>query len=216
MMSERNNLILQQLDSFCPDPKPSLIYTTPYQLLIAVLLSARCKDERVNQVTPSLFQEAPTPQSMRMLPIEKIETLIHSCGFFKVKARYIQKLSEQLCTHYNGQVPSTFEALEGLAGIGHKTASVVMGHAFGAKTFPVDTHIHRLSLKWQLSKGPSVEKIEADLKRSFPDTIWHKLHLQMIEYGRNYCNRFACTSRKPCPICQALLNFDTASGKQLL
>ena len=206
MMHKRATIILKQLDIFCPDPKPSLTYETPYQLLIAVLLSAQCKDERVNQVTPRLFQEAPTPQAMVKLPIETIERIIHSCGFFKVKSRYIHKLSEQLCTHYNGQVPATFEALESLSGIGHKTASVVMGHAFGMKTFPVDTHIHRLSLKWQLSKGPSVEKVEADLKCIFPDSIWHKLHLQMIDYGRNYCNRFACTSKKLCPICKALLD----------
>lgn len=203
-MLKRTDIILKLLDHFCPDPQPSLIYSTPYQLLIAVLLSAQCKDERVNKVTPQLFQEAPTPQSMRQLPLKRIEAIIHSCGFFKVKARYIHELSEQLCTLYDGQVPASFEALENLSGVGHKTASVVMGHAFGEKTFPVDTHIHRLSLKWQLSKGPSVEKVEADLKQLFPDTIWHKLHLQMINYGRNYCNRFACTSKKICPICQAL------------
>ena len=210
-MIKRAAIILEQLDHFCPNPKPSLIYETPYQLLIAVLLSAQCKDERVNQVTPHLFQVAPTPQIMLKLPIEEIETIIHSCGFFKVKARYIHTLSEQLCTHHQGNVPSTFEALEKLSGVGHKTASVVMGHAFGAKTFPVDTHIHRLSLKWQLSKGPSVEKVEADLKRIFPNSIWHKLHLQMIDYGRNYCNRFACTPKKLCPICEALLNLDKTS-----
>ncbi len=210
-MHKRARIILDQLDIFCPDPKPSLIYKTPYQLLIAVLLSAQCRDERVNQVTPRLFQEAPTPQEMRKLPLEVIETIIHSCGFFKVKARYIHTLSEQLCAHYNGQVPSSLEALERLSGVGHKTASVVMSHAFGAKTFPVDTHIHRLSLKWRLSKGPSVEKVEADLKRIFPDSVWCKLHLQMIDYGRNYCNRFACTSKKVCPICKMLLALEKAS-----
>ena len=209
-MHKRARIILDQLDVFCPNPKPSLIYETPYQLLIAVLLSAQCKDERVNQVTPHLFQKAATPQAMVQLPIEAIENIIHSCGFFKVKARYIHELSEQLCTKHNGQVPSTVEALESLSGVGHKTASVVMGHAFGAKTFPVDTHIHRLSLKWQLSKGPSVEKVEVDLKRIFPDSVWHKLHLQMIDYGRNYCNRFACTSKKLCPICKALLDLKKA------
>lgn len=203
-MLKRTDIILKLLNHFCPDPQPSLVYSTPYQLLIAVLLSAQCKDERVNKVTPQLFQEASTPQAMRQLPLKRIEAIIHSCGFFKVKARYIHELSEQLCTLYDGQVPASFEALESLSGVGHKTASVVMGHAFGEKTFPVDTHIHRLSLKWQLSKGPSVEKVEADLKQLFSDTIWHKLHLQMINYGRNYCNRFACTSKKLCPICQAL------------
>ena len=204
-MHKRAKIVLDQLNTFCPNPKPSLQYETPYQLLVAVLLSAQCKDERVNQVTPHLFQEAATPQAMVQLPVEKIENIIYPCGFFKVKARYIHTLSKQLCTQYNGQVPSTLETLESLCGVGHKTASVVMSHAFGAKTFPVDTHIHRLSLKWQLSKGPSVEKVEADLKRIFPDSIWHKLHLQMIDYGRNYCNRFACTSKKLCPICKALL-----------
>ena len=205
-MHNRVKIILDQLDVFCPNPKPSLTYETPYQLLIAVLLSAQSKDERVNKVTPHLFQEAATPQSMVQLPVEAIEKIIRSCGFFKVKARYIHELSKQLCVNYNGQVPSTFEDLESLSGVGHKTASVVMGHAFGAKTFPVDTHIYRLSLKWQLSKGPSVEKVETDLKRIFPDSLWYKLHLQMIHYGRNYCNRFACTSKKLCPICKALLN----------
>ena len=210
-MHKRARIILDQLDTFCPDPKPSLTYETPYQLLIAVLLSAQCKDERVNRVTPKLFQQGPTPQSMVKLPIEALETIIYPCGFFKVKARYIHELSQQLCTQYNGQVPSTLEALERLSGVGHKTASVVMSHAFGAKTFPVDTHIYRLSLKWGLSKGPSVEKVEADLKRIFPDSVWYKLHLQMIDYGRKYCNRFACTSQKLCPICKALLELEKPS-----
>jgi len=205
-MHKRAKIVLDQLNTFCPNPQPSLHYETPYQLLIAVLLSAQCKDERVNQVTPHLFQEAATPQAMVRLPVELIEKIIYSCGFFKVKARYIHELSVQLCTNYNEQVPSTLEDLESLSGVGHKTASVVMSHAFGAKTFPVDTHIHRLSLKWQLSKGPSVEKVETDLKRIFPDFMWHKLHLQMIHYGRNYCNRFACTSKKLCPICKNLLD----------
>lgn len=209
-MHKRARIILDQLDVFCPNPKPSLTYETPYQLLVAVLLSAQCKDERVNQVTPHLFQEAATPQAMVQLPVEKIENIIYPCGFFKVKARHIHELSIQLCTNYNGQVPSTLEDLENLSGVGHKTASVVMSHAFGAKTFPVDTHIHRLSLKWQLSKGPSVEKVEADLKRIFPDSVWYKLHLQMIHYGRNYCNRFACTSKKLCPVCKALLDLKKA------
>ncbi len=200
----KRSIILSYLDTFCPNPEASLHYTTPYQLLIAVLLSAQCKDEQVNKVTPKLFKKAKTPQEMCQLPIKTIEDIIYSCGFFKTKARYIHKLSEQLCERYAGQIPRSFEALESLAGVGHKTASVVLSHVFGIKTFPVDTHIHRLSLKWQLSKGPSVVEVESDLKRIFPDSIWFKLHLQMIHYGRNYCNRFTCNSKKICPICQAL------------
>lgn len=198
------DVVLQELDGKFPNPQPSLQYTTPFTLLIATLLSAQCHDEQVNKVTPKLFEKAATPQQMKDLSEQEIGQLIHSCGFYKVKARYIQTLSQQLCDHFQGVVPNTFEELESLVGVGHKTASVVMGHAFGFPAFPVDTHIRRVSLKWGLSRGPSVEKIEADLKQIFPKKDWFKRHLQMILYGRQFCNRVACTPEHPCDICKAL------------
>lgn len=203
-MKNRIDIINQYLDNFVPQPQPSLQYTTPFTLLIATLLSAQCHDEQVNRVTPKLFQEAPTPEAMAQLSEEQIGNIIHPCGFFKVKAHYIRALSEILAQKYQGTVPNNFEQLEQLPGIGHKTASVVIGHAFGVPTFPVDTHIKRLALKWQLSPGPDVLTIEKNLKAIFPQPLWFKKHLQMISFGRKYCNHINCKSDHLCPICAIL------------
>ena len=201
------DVILRILDEKFPDPQPSLQYTTPFTLLIATLLSAQCHDEQVNKVTPRLFARASTPQQMKALTEQEIGQLIHSCGFYKVKAHYIRTLSQQLCDHFAGIVPNNFAELETLSGVGHKTASVVIGHAFGIPAFPVDTHIKRVSLKWGLSQGPSVEKVEADLKQIFPKKDWFKRHLQMILYGRYYCNHIACNTKHLCNICKTLQKY---------
>ena len=197
-------LVRTLLDEKYPDPHVSLDYTTPFQLLIATLLSAQCHDEQVNKVTPVLFQKASTPEQMRSLGETEIGKLIYSCGFYRTKSHYIAQLSKQLCERFGGAVPDTFEDLESLPGIGHKTASVVMMYAFGYPAFPVDTHIHRVAMQWGLSKGPTVERVEKDLKTLFHQNLWYKLHLQMINYGRKFCNHVACKKEHPCPICKAL------------
>ena len=191
------------LDEIIPHPNAALDYRSPFALLIATLLSAQCHDEQVNRVMPTLLSKASTPEAMCALSEEAIGSIIHSCGFFRTKARYIAALSQQLCENFNGHVPNDFPSLESLAGVGHKTASVVMGYAFGHPTFPVDTHVHRLALKWHLSSG-SVEKVEADLKRLFPKSDWFRRHIQMITYGRKYCNRAMCKEGRLCRVCEAL------------
>mgnify|MGYP004651473001 FL=1 len=198
------DIILKVLDEKFPNPQASLHYTTPFTLLIATLLSAQCHDEQVNKVTPQLFAKADTPQQMQTLSEQEIGQLIHSCGFYKVKAHYIRILSQQLCDQFHGIVPNTFEELETLTGIGHKTASVVLGHAFGLPAFPVDTHVKRVAIRWGLSQGPSVEKVEEDLKFIFPQKDWFKRHLQMVLYGRHYCNHTACNQKHLCDICKNL------------
>jgi len=203
-MKQRVHIVIRYLDAAFPDPGPSLQASSPFELLIATILSAQCRDEQVNRVLPALMKAAPSPPKMRLLPEETIQNLIHSCGFFRAKAHAISALSHQLCARFHGQVPSTFGDLESLPGVGHKTASVVMGHAFGQPAFPVDTHIKRLALKWGLSQGPTVERIEADLKRLFPQSTWFKRHMQMILFGRTYCNRTACKPAHLCCICKAL------------
>lgn len=203
-MNAQAKIVVEVLEYYFPDVAPSLRYESPFQLLIATLLSAQCRDEQVNKVTPVLFAQAATPVAMRQLSKADISEIIHPCGFFKVKAHYIYTLARDLCERFQGQVPRTFAELESLPGVGHKTASVVMGHAFGELAFPVDTHIHRLAMKWKLSPGPSVERVERDLKKLFPSTLWFKLHLQMIDFGRQYCNRVACKPQHLCPMCQAL------------
>ncbi|MDR0393036.1 MAG: endonuclease III [Puniceicoccales bacterium] len=197
--------ILDVLNQLYPNPQASLLFVDqPFKLLIATLLSARCKDTQVNKVTPILFQKASTPQAMIQLPIATIQNIIKPCGLSRTKANNIWQLSHTLCERFHGQVPNNFEDLESLPGIGHKTASVVLGHAFHQPTFPVDTHIHRLSLRWGLSNKRSVRQIEQDLKTLFPQNTWFRLHLQMIYYGREYCNHRQCTYTHLCPICQKL------------
>ncbi|MDR0755886.1 MAG: endonuclease III [Puniceicoccales bacterium] len=202
----KKQYILDVLNRLYPNPQASLFFADhPFKLLIATLLSARCKDTQVNKVTPILFQKAPTPQAMLRLSITTIQSIIRPCGLSHTKSNNIWQLSHILCEQFHSQVPNNFKDLESLPGIGHKTASVVLGYAFHQPTFPVDTHIHRLALRWGLSNKHSVKQIEQDLKTFFPQNTWFRLHLQMIYYGREYCNRHQCTHIYPCPICQKLM-----------
>ena len=179
-----------------------LSHQNHYELLIAVLLSAQCTDERVNQVTPSLFSLANNPDMMIKLSSQKIYEIIKPCGLGPKKSKAIYDLSNILVREYKSQVPESFEALESLPGVGHKTASVVMSQGFGHPAFPVDTHIHRLAQRWGLTNGKNVNQTEKDLKRLFPIENWNKLHLQIIFYGREYCTARGCDGTK-CPICKA-------------
>lgn len=198
---ERVDFILQRLQALYPQPPIPLDHSDPFTLLIAVLLSAQCTDERVNQVTPELFGLADTPQAMAALSVDQIKAVIRPCGLSPQKSRAIQRLSEILLEEHGGEVPADIEALERLPGVGHKTASVVMSQAFGVPAFPVDTHIHRLAQRWGLSNGKSVAQTEKDLKRVFPRDKWNGLHLQIIFYGREYCTARGCDGRV-CEICR--------------
>jgi endonuclease III len=188
------------LDQLYPEPSIPLYHTDSYTLLIAVLLSAQCTDARVNKITPALFSHASTPQEMVDLGVEKIEDLIRTCGLGPRKARAIWELSKILIEKYRSNVPNSFQALESLPGVGHKTASVVMAQAFGVPAFPIDTHIHRCAKRWGLSSGKSVIETEKDLKRLFPRESWIKLHLQIIYFARQYC-RAQPHNKESCPIC---------------
>lgn len=188
------------LEGLYPETPVPLQHQDAYTLLIAVLLSAQCTDERVNKVTPILFEKAKTPTDMVLLDPADIQAIIRPCGLSPRKSQAIHQLSGILLEKYAGQVPQSFEALEALPGVGHKTASVVMSQAFGVPAFPVDTHIHRLAARWGLSDGKNVEKTEADLKRLFPESLWNKLHLQIIFYGREYCMARG-HKIETCPIC---------------
>ncbi|MFN4079677.1 MAG: endonuclease III [Saprospiraceae bacterium] len=192
--------ILAQLDTLYPETPIPLDHEDPYTLLVAVVLSAQCTDERVNQVTPALFARARTPEDMLKLSVEEIREIIRPCGLSPTKSKAIRELSQIIVEQHGGRVPATFEALEALPGVGHKTASVVMSQAFGVPAFPVDTHIHRLAARWGLSDGSSVERTERDLKAVFPELSWNKLHLQIIFFGRQYC---PARGHQPeaCPIC---------------
>lgn len=185
--AEKAERIRKQLDRAYPDPPIPLDHRDPFTLLVAVLLSAQCTDVRVNQVTPKLFALASTPEGMAQQSAAKIRAIIRSCGLSPQKSRAIAELSRILVDQHAGRVPSRFEDLEALPGVGHKTASVVMTQAFGYPAFPVDTHVHRLAARWGLSNGTSVQRTERDLKRLFPEASWGKLHLQMIYYGRELC-----------------------------
>jgi endonuclease-3 len=200
---KRAKYIEKELARLYPDPKPPLDHTDSFTLLIAVLLSAQTTDARVNIVTPALFKKAPTPQKMAKLSVEEILSFIKTCGLAPTKAKNIQKLSQILVDQYDGRVPETFEELESLPGVGHKTASVVMTQCFGHPAFPVDTHIHRLAKRWKLSPGKNVEQVEVDLKKLFPESSWHDVHLQIIFYGREYCSARGCDGHT-CPICKKL------------
>ena len=199
---ERVKYIISYLDSIYPDTPIPLSHQNHYELLIAVLLSAQCTDERVNQVTPSLFSLANNPDTMIKLSSQKIYEIIKPCGLGPKKSKAIYDLSNILVREYKSQVPESFEALESLPGVGHKTASVVMSQGFGHPAFPVDTHIHRLAQRWGLTNGKNVNQTEKDLKRLFPIENWNKLHLQIIFYGREYCTARGCDGTK-CPICKA-------------
>jgi len=198
---KRAKEIQKLLNELFPEPAIPLKHSSTYTLLIAVLLSAQCTDVRVNQVTPNLFAKADTPEKMVKLSIAEIQEIIRPCGLSQQKAKAIFNLSHILLEKHQGQVPKSFEELEELPGVGHKTASVVMAQAFHQAAFPVDTHIHRLAKRWGLSTGKNVKQTEADLKRLFPKKDWIKLHLQMIYYGRTYCP--AVKHRvEDCPICE--------------
>jgi len=199
---QRAALVGTLLDQYFPDPPIPLHHTDPFTLLVAVLLSAQCTDRRVNQVTPTLFKQADTPVKMAALPLEHIEALIQTCGLYRTKARALKATAERLVRDFNGIVPNSFAALESLPGVGHKTASVVMAHAFGIPAFPVDTHIHRLARRWRLSPAKNVRQTEADLKKLFPPKTWERRHLQMIFYGRTHCTARGCDGTR-CAICQA-------------
>ncbi len=183
---EKAAYVVEELEKLYPETPVPLDHTDAYTLLIAVLLSAQCTDERVNQITPHLFARANNPFDMIQLTVDEIREIIRPCGLSPAKSKAIHRLSELLIEHHGGEVPKSFEALEALPGVGHKTASVVMAQAFGVPAFPVDTHIHRLMYRWGLSTGKSVEHTERDAKKLFPKVLWNKLHLQIIFYGREF------------------------------
>lgn len=188
------------LEDLYPEVPIPLQHSDAFTLLVAVVLSAQCTDERVNQITPLLFARADNPADMAKLDIEEIREIIKPCGLSPAKSKGISGLSKIIMEKHGGKVPESFEALEALPGVGHKTASVVMSQAFGWPAFPVDTHIHRLAARWGLSSGKNVEQTERDLKAVFPENTWNKLHLQIIFFGRQYC---PARGHKPeeCPIC---------------
>ncbi|MAK45447.1 MAG: endonuclease III [Spongiibacter marinus] len=200
LKAERVDFILRRLDELYPTQPIPLDHKDPYTLLVAVLLSAQCTDERVNQVTPALFALADNPADMAQQSVDDIREIIRPCGLSPQKSKAIKRLSEILLADYNGQVPEDMEALESLPGVGHKTASVVMSQAFGVPAFPVDTHIHRLAQRWGLTNGKSVAQTEKDLKRLFPKDRWNALHLQIIYYGREFCSARGCDGTV-CEIC---------------
>lgn len=183
---QKVEFIVKTLDRLYPDPEITLRFSSPYTFLISVLLSAQSTDKRVNETSPALFARADTPDKMIKLTDEEVISLVRPVGLAPTKGRNIRALSAILVEKYGGEVPRTFEQLEALPGVGHKTASVVMSQAFGVPAFPVDTHIHRLMTRWGLTCGKSVEQTEKDAKRLFPEELWNKLHLQIIYYGREY------------------------------
>jgi endonuclease-3 len=183
---ERAAVVINTLKEYYPEIPIPLDHKDPYTLLIAVLLSAQCTDVRVNKITPILFSKADNPFDMVKLSVEEIKEIIRPCGLSPMKSKGIFGLSEILIEKYNGHVPQSFEALEALPAVGHKTASVVMSQAFGVPAFPVDTHIHRLMYRWNLSNGKNVKQTEKDAKQIFPIELWNELHLQIIWYGREY------------------------------
>ncbi len=197
---ERFIYVSKELQRLYPETPIPLDHDSIYTLLVAVLLSAQCTDIRVNQVTPELFSLADNPFDMALVDPEDIRKIIRPCGLSPKKSRAIAELSKILCDKYDGKVPESFEALEALPGVGHKTASVVMSQGFNHPAFPIDTHIHRLAQRWRLSKGKNVKQTEKDLKKGFPKDDWNKLHLQIIFYGREYCTARGCDGRV-CNIC---------------
>lgn len=186
-LKKKGVAIAEILENLYPETPIPLEHQDNYTLLVAVLLSAQCTDVRVNQVTPQLFAKANSPSEMVKLEVKEIENIIRPCGLSPRKSQAIHQLSQILLDKYDGKVPQDWEALEGLPGVGHKTASVVMSQGFGVPAFPVDTHIHRLAVRWGLSEGKNVEQTERDLKAIFPKEKWNKLHLQIIFYGRQHC-----------------------------
>jgi len=189
------------LEKLYPETPVPLDHKDAYTLLIAVLLSAQCTDARVNTITPLLFSKADNPYDMVKLTVEEIRNIIRPCGLSPRKSKAISELSEILIKKHKGEVPESFEFLEDLPGVGHKTASVVMAQAFGVPAFPVDTHIHRLAYRWKLTNGKNVDQTEKDLKRLYPKELWNKLHLQIIFFGREHCPARG-HNPETCPICK--------------
>ncbi len=200
---ERAELVMLRLNAQYPETPIPLDHSDPFTLLIAVLLSAQCTDKKVNEVTPALFAAGPNPAAMAALEESEILGFIRQLGLARTKAKNVRRLAELLLERHAGQVPQSFEALEALPGVGHKTASVVMSQAFGVPAFPVDTHIHRLAQRWGLSGGDNVKQTEQDLKALFPRDAWNRLHLQIIFYGREFCTARGCDGRV-CPLCREL------------
>ena len=200
--SERAQIVLKILNKTYPKTPIPLNHKDNFTLLVAVLLSAQCTDERVNQVTPKLFKIASNPQKMSKLSQNQIYKIIKPCGLGPKKSKAIKELSLILLKKFNGEVPNNFKDLEALPGVGHKTASVVMSQGFGVPAFAVDTHIHRLAQRWGLTNGKNVKKTEADLKKLFDKSLWNKLHLQIIFWGREFCQAKACYGLK-CDVCKA-------------
>ena len=201
--NERVEIIQQRLQALYPDPPIPLDHRDTFTLLVAVLLSAQCTDKKVNEVTPALFAAAPNPKKMFRLGAAGIYPYIQTLGLSRQKSKSLEGLSKKLIEQHGEQVPGTFEDLESLPGVGHKTASVVMAQAFGVPAFPVDTHIHRLAQRWGLTNGKSVVQTETDLKRLFPPENWNTLHLQIIFYGREFCTARGCDGTR-CELCQEL------------
>jgi endonuclease-3 len=200
---QRADFVAARLAELYPAPPIPLRHHDAYTLLVAVVLSAQCTDERVNQVTPRLFALAGTPATMAQRTVAEIDAIVRPCGLAPRKATAIRDLSRLIMERHGGAVPRTFQELEALPGVGHKTASVVMSQAFGHPAFPVDTHIHRLAQRWKLTDGRNVEQTEHDLKRLFPENLWNALHLQIIYYGREHCTARGCDGTV-CEICRAL------------
>lgn len=200
--AEKVAIVMEELERAYPAPGCPLAHTDSFTLLVAVMLSAQCTDARVNKVTPALFAAAPTPQAMAAMTWEEVRTYIATCGLTQTKAKRLVATARLLVERHGGQVPASFEELEALPGVGHKTASVVMSQAFGMPAFPVDTHIFRLARRWGLSRGKTVEKVEADLKKLFPESLWNKLHVQFVLWGREHCPARGC--RPTCPICSRI------------
>jgi len=197
---EKARRIRAVLDEIYPATDIPLDHVDPFTLLVAVVLSAQCTDVKVNQITPVLFARASTPEAMMRVPVDELREIIRPCGLSPQKAKALVSLSRDIVEKHGGLVPDSFEELEALQGVGHKTASVVMVQAFGHPAFPVDTHIHRLAKRWGLSRGKNVEQTERDLKRLFPPESWGRLHLQLIYFGREYCPARGHDLRA-CPIC---------------
>jgi endonuclease III len=200
---ERATIVHRRLNELYPETEVPLDHQDPYTLLVAVVLSAQCTDKMVNRVTPSLWKLADNPQTMSRQSAERIRKIIQPCGLSPQKSKAIRELSKILVEEHDGIVPQSFEALEKLPGVGHKTASVVMAQAFGVPAFPIDTHIHRLAQRWGLTSGRSVVQTEKDLKKLFPETSWNCLHLQIIFYGREHCTARSCDGTV-CSICREL------------
>ena len=201
-LKQKVEYIASKLEELYPDPEIPLDHENNFTFLIAVMLSAQSTDKKVNEITPKLFSKANTPEKMNRLEVNEIRDCIREIGLAPTKAKNIKKTSQLLIEKHHGKVPKTFEELEELPGVGHKTASVIMSQAFGQPAFPVDTHIHRLAYRWKLSNGKNVQSTEKDLKRKFDQKLWNKLHLQMIFYGREFCQ--ARKKKCNCEICETI------------